>query len=148
MKNLIFVAVVMATKLVDAGEHVPVPIILDTDIASDVDDVGSVAVLHALANRGEAKILAMGVCVKNPWTPLCLDALNTYFQRPEIPLGVVKGPAFKERSAYARQIAQEYPHALKRAEDAPDAAALYRQVLARQPDRSVVIVSIGFLTNL
>src|ERR1700685_3912384 len=136
-----------ATHLFAAERH-PVPVILDTDMAGDVDDVGSVAVLHALANRGEAKILAMGVCVKNPWTHLCLDALNTYFQRPEIPLGVVKGPAFKERSAYARQIAQEYPHALKRAEDAPDAAALYRQVLARQPDRSVVIVSIGFLTNL
>src|ERR1700685_390047 len=140
MKNLIFVAVVMATKLVDAGEHVPVPIILDTDIASDVDDVGAVAILHAMANHGEAKILAMGVCVKNPWTPLCLDALNTYFQRPEIPLGVVKGPAFKERSAYARQIAQEYPHALKRAEDAPDAAALYRQGPPGQAARTGVVV--------
>ena len=128
-------------------EPVPVPIIFDTDIMGDVDDVGAVAVLHALANRGEAKILAMGVCVKNAWCPLCLDALNTYFKRRDIPLGVVKGPAHTRASKYAQGIAQEFPHALKSAEDAPDAALVYRQVLATQPDRSVAMVSVGQLTN-
>jgi inosine-uridine nucleoside N-ribohydrolase len=122
-------------------------LIFDTDIMGDVDDVGAVAVLHALANRGEAKILATGVCVKNPWSPLCLDALNTYFGRPDVPLGVVKGPAHNRASKYAQGIAQEFPHALKSAADAPDAALVYRQVLAKQPDRSVVMVSVGQLTN-
>jgi len=148
IKEFLFIVVLLSSSLVHAGERVPVSVILDTDITSDVDDVGAVAILHALANRGEAKILAMGVCVKNPWSPLCLDALNTYFNRPEIPLGVVKGPALSEPSNYARQIAGEFPHALKRADDAPDAALLYRQVLAKQPDGSVVLVSIGPLTNL
>jgi inosine-uridine nucleoside N-ribohydrolase len=148
MRKSIFVVVLLVSCPVHAGERIPVPVILDTDITSDVDDVGAVAVLHALANLGEAKILAMGVCVKNPWSPLCLDALNTYFNRPEIPLGVVKGPALSEPSKYARDIAQKFPHALKRADDAPDAALLYRQVLAKQPDGSVVMVSIGPLTNL
>ncbi|MCY2995628.1 MAG: nucleoside hydrolase [Planctomycetota bacterium] len=124
-----------------------VPLIFDTDIMGDVDDVGAVAVLHALANRGEATILAMGVCVKNPWCPLCLDALNTYSRHPDIPLGVVKGPAHNRASRYAQGIAQEFPHALKSAEDAPEAALVYRQVLAKQPDRSVVMVSVGQLTN-
>jgi Inosine-uridine preferring nucleoside hydrolase len=131
-----------------AAPPAPVPVVLDTDMGSDVDDVGAVAVLHALANRGEAKILAMGVSIKNEWTPLCLDALNTYFHRPEIPLGVVKGPALRDSSKYARQIAQEFPHALQSADSLPDAALLYRKILARQPDRSVVLISIGTLTNL
>src|ERR1700722_7905705 len=148
LKGAIFVVFLVASTTVQAAERHPIPVILDTDMGSDVDDVGSVAVLHALANRGETKILAMGVCIKNPWTPLCLDALNTYFKRPEIPIGVVKGPAFKDMSLYAHKIADEFPHALKRAEDAPDAALLYRRVLAEQPDQSVVIVSIGPLTNL
>ena len=126
----------------------PVPIIFDTDIMGDVDDVGAVAVLHALADRGEAEILAMGVCVKNPWSPLCLDALNTYFKRPDVPLGVVKGPAHTGRSKYAQGVAEEFPHALKSADDAPDAALLYRQALAKQPDGSAVVVSVGQLTNL
>jgi hypothetical protein len=113
----------------------------------DVDDVGAVAILHAMASRGEAKVLAMGVCVKNPWCPLCLDALNTYFGRPKIPLGVVRGPAHSRASKYAQGLAEEFPHALMSAQDAPDAAMLYRKVLAGQPDRSVVMVSVGQLTN-
>jgi hypothetical protein len=131
-----------------AAQSAPVPVILDTDMGSDVDDVGAVAVLHALANRGEARILAMGVSIKNEWTPLCLDALNAYFHRPEIPLGVVKGPALRDSSKYARLIAQEYPHSLQSAASLPDAALLYRKILARQPDGSVVMISIGTLTNL
>ncbi len=126
----------------------PVPVIFDTDMMGDVDDVGATALLHALANRGEAKILAMGVCVKLPATPLCLDALNTYFGRGEIPIGVVKGQAVKEPSKYADAVAREFPHRLKSAADAPDVVDLYRKVLAAQPDRSVVLVSVGMLTNL
>ncbi|MBC8874063.1 MAG: nucleoside hydrolase [Planctomycetes bacterium] len=137
-----------ATNILAAAENrQPVPIIFDTDIQGDADDVGAVAMLHALADGGEARILAMGVSCKNPWSPLCLDALNTYYGRPQIPLGVVKGPAFYKRSKYARTVAEEFPHRLKSADDAPDAAILYRQVLAKQVDASVVLVSVGQLTN-
>ncbi len=128
-------------------ERLPVRIIFDTDIQGDADDVGAVALLHALADRGEAAILAMGVSCKNPWSPLCLDALNTYYGRPQVPIGVVKGPAFVKPSKYARAVAEEFPHRLKSADDAPDAAMLYREVLAKQADASVVMVSVGQLTN-
>ena len=133
-------------RVEDADE--PVQLIFDTDIMGDVDDVGTVAVLHALANEGEVEILAMGVSGKNPWCPLCLDALNVYFQRPNIPIGVVKGPGFDKRSKYAEGIANEFPHNLQSAEDAPNAALLYREVLAKQPDKSVVFVSVGQITNV
>ncbi len=126
----------------------PVPVIFDTDMMTDVDDVGAAAVLHALANRGEARIVAVGVCVKNPWTPLCLDVLNTYFGRGDIPLGVVRGAARNEPSKYAEAIAREFPHRLKSAADAPDVVAVYRRMLAKQPDASLVFISVGQLTNL
>lgn len=126
----------------------PVRLIFDTDMMGDVDDVGTVAVLHALANQGEVEILAMGLSGKNPWSPLCLDALNTYFRRPDVPIGVVRGPAFDKRSRYAEAISKEFPHSLESADDAPDAAILYRKVLASQPDNSVVMVSVGQVTNI
>ncbi|MFZ5830413.1 MAG: nucleoside hydrolase [Planctomycetota bacterium] len=147
MRSLAYLSIVLTAVVAQAGERDPVPVIFDTDIMGDVDDVGAVAVLHALADRGEAKILATGVCVKNPWSPLCLDALNTYFGRGDLPLGVVKGPAHNRASKYAQTIAEEFPHAIRSAEDAPDAALLYRQVLADQPDQSVVMVSVGQLTS-
>ena len=133
--------------LAAAEDRQTVRIIFDTDIQGDADDVGAVAVLHALADRGEAEILAMGVSCKNPWSPLCLDALNAYYGRPQIPIGVVKGPAFYRRSKYAQAIAEEFPHSLESADDAPDAALLYRQILAKQEDACVVMVSVGQLTN-
>lgn len=147
MRSLAFVCAMFVAAVVDAAERAPVRLIFDTDIMGDVDDVGAVAVLHALADRGEAEILAMGVCVKNPWSPLCLDALNTYFGRPVIPLGVVKGPAHNRASKYAQGISEEYPRTLKAAEDAPDATAVYRRILAQEVDQSVVMVSVGQLTN-
>ena len=126
----------------------PVKLIFDTDIMGDVDDVGTVALLHALADSGEAEILAMGVSSKNPWSPLCLSALNSYFGRPDVPVGVLRNPAPMKLSRYARQIAEEFPRRLKSIDDAPEAATLYREVLAGAEDNTVVMVTVGYLGNL
>ena len=135
-------------SLAAATKPTPVPLVFDTDIMGDVDDVGTVAVLHALADLGEVEILAMGVSSKNPWSPLCLSALNAYFRRGDIPLGVLRGPGPSKHSRYARQIAEEFPRRLKSLDEAPDAAMVYRQALAARSDQSLVIVSVGFLGNL
>lgn len=140
--------ILVATCTLGAEPAPPVPVIFDTDIQGDVDDVGAVAVLHALADLGEIEILATGVSAKNPYSPPCLDALNTYFGRPELPLGVVKGPGFFRDSKYAKQITEEFPHQLKSTEDAPDAPVVYRKVLAAQEDNSVVMISVGPITNM
>ncbi len=126
----------------------PVPVIFDTDIMGDVDDVGAVAALHALADRGEAQILAMAVSSKHESSPVCLSALNHYFGRPHLPIGRPQGAAFFRESKYARQIAREFPHELNSAKDAPIASVVYRRALASAEDGSVVIISVGQLTNL
>ncbi len=125
-----------------------IPIILDTDMESDVDDVGALAMLHALADFGETDLLAVMVCAKNPWSILCADRINTYFNRKNLPLGQLKGPGVDRESRYARQVAEEFPGTLQSAQSAPDAVDQYRSILAGQPDNSVVILSIGYLTNL
>jgi hypothetical protein len=134
----------------------PVKVIFDTDMAGDVDDVGALAILHALADLGEAEILAVGISSRNEDVGPCVDAINTWYGRPDIPIGYQRGiqvgyPADTGetiRSKYAAEVGKAFPHRLARSRDAPDAALLYRQVLAAQPDGSVVIVSVGFLTNL
>ncbi|MFO1499327.1 MAG: nucleoside hydrolase [Verrucomicrobiota bacterium] len=133
-------------------------IIYDTDMAEDVDDSGALAVLHALANHGEAEILATMVSARNEWVGPCLDSINTYYGRPNIPIGYVRGlqhgypPTLASNretpSKYAEEVGRHFPHDLQKSSDAPEAAALYRKILAAQPDQSVVIVSVGFLTNL
>jgi len=126
----------------------PVNVILDTDIGPDCDDVAAVVLLHGLAARGEARLLAMMCCISSEWGAPCLDALNTYYGRPEIPVGTLKAPGFLDNPSYNREVARQFPHALKSGRDAPDATALYRSVLVKQPDRSIVVVAVGPLKNL
>ena len=134
----------------------PVRIIYDTDMAGDVDDVGALGALHALADLGEAEILAAGISSRNEHVGPCLDAINTWYGRPDIPIGYQRGiqvgyprdTGEATESKYAEAVAKSFPHDLARSSDAPDAALLYRRILAGQPDGRVVIVSVGFLTNL
>ena len=123
-----------------------VPVILDTDISSDVDDVGAVAVLHSLGNEGRADILAMMVSAVNPTASGCLRALNGYFGRPAIPVGTLAGKGVADESKYTAAISREFAGEGKG--DDHQAVALYREVLSRQPDHSVVVVTVGYLTNL
>jgi inosine-uridine nucleoside N-ribohydrolase len=129
----------------------PVPVIFDTDMDSDCDDLGALAVLHALADQGEAKILGVVTTTDNAFSPLCADAINTYYGRPDIPIGVLDpkaGGSAKAQSRYTKEIAEEFPHDLASYGDAEDAVELYRRTLAGQPDNSVVLITVGHLTSL
>lgn len=128
----------------------PVRIIFDTDMDTDCDDAGALAMLHALAARGEVRILATVVSSKYPYSAPCVEAINRYHGRADLPVGVPKGrgASTSRGSRYARTIAAEFETALKTGDDAPSAAEVYRRVLAAQPDRSVVVVTVGYLTNL
>jgi inosine-uridine nucleoside N-ribohydrolase len=130
----------------------PVSIIFDTDLGPDYDDVGALTLLHALADSGEVKILATVSSNLDTLVVPCIDAINTYFGRPEIPLGAPrKGVNMGDlwhREKWTEALAAKYPHAVKSTADAPDALQIYRRILAKAPDTSVVIVTVGFLTNL
>jgi len=126
----------------------PVKIIFDTDMDSDCDDVGALAVLHALADRGECEILATVVSTRNPWSPGCVDAINTFYGRPDLPIGCPKTGNVQKPTKYAKILAEKYPNDIGPVGKLPDALDIYRQVLAAQPDDSVVIVTVGYLTNV
>jgi inosine-uridine nucleoside N-ribohydrolase len=125
----------------------PVPVILDTDIGPDCDDAGAVAVLNALADLGEARLLAMGCCTSNEWGAACIAAINTYYGRPDIPVGTYKGEGFLTESPYSEAVGRNFPNPVGNGHNAPDARDVYRQTLAAQPDGSVVFCTIGPLNN-
>lgn len=128
----------------------PVSVIFDSDMGPDYDDVGAIALLHAFADKGEANILATIASTKYNNVAAVLSTLNTYFQRPNIPIAVPKGEALELRDFqhWTDSIVKNYPHAVNSNRDVPDAVALYRRVLAIQPNNSVTIITVGFLTNL
>jgi hypothetical protein len=122
-------------------------IIFDTDVGGDIDDAGAFAVMHALADRGEIEILAVGVVNGHSLAVPYSDALNTWYGRPDIPVGTIKTPAPFERDLYMAPIVAAYPHRLTK-ETAPDVVALYRKLLAAQPDQSVTLIVVGPPTNI
>ncbi|MBN1124806.1 MAG: nucleoside hydrolase [Sedimentisphaerales bacterium] len=123
-----------------------VSIIFDTDIGTDVDDAGALAILHIMADRGEAKILATMSANQNRWCAPAIDVINTYYGRPDLPIGSSKtGPDPEE---WYHDSVSDFPHDLTSGENAPDAVTLYRKILAAQPDKSVIIVVVGWLTNM
>jgi inosine-uridine nucleoside N-ribohydrolase len=142
-------SVVLLTGCQSASRKVsskPVSIIFDTDIGTDVDDAGALAILHVMADQGEAEILATVSANQNRWCVPALDAINTYYGRPNLPIGCSRtGPG---PEGWYHQNVAAFPHDLTRSDQAPDAVALYRKILAAQPDNSVTIVAVGWLTNM
>ncbi|MDO4195017.1 MAG: nucleoside hydrolase [Prevotellaceae bacterium] len=128
-------------------------IIFDTDMAPDYDDVGALALLHALADFGETEILATVSSNKCETTVPCLEVINTYFGRPDIPVGCVKGEAhdqstWHEGLRWTEELPKNYPHTTEKASDSRDALEVYREVLSKQPDKSVTLIVVGMLTNM
>jgi inosine-uridine nucleoside N-ribohydrolase len=130
--------------------NAPVSIVFDTDFGPDYDDVGAITLLHALADSGQARILATIASDKYANVGPVLNAFNTWFNRPDIPIGVARGEAVADpdRQHWSDTILARYPHRIKSNAQLPGAVSLYRQILSRQPDKSVTIVTVGFLTNL
>jgi len=130
--------------------HTPVKIILDTDLGPDYDDVGALTILHAMADSGKAEILAILASNKHDMVAPSIEVINTYFGRKTLPIGAPKteGVNIASSQHWPDSIVAKYPHTIKSTSEVPDAVEIYRKVLASQPDNSVTIVTIGFLTNL
>lgn len=116
----------------------------------DYDDVGAITLLHAFADSGYVKILATIASTKYEGVASVFDVLNTYFKRPDILIGVPKGKALelKDSQHWTDTLLLNYPHSIKKNAEALSALEAYRRLLASQPDRSVTIITVGFLTNI
>lgn len=131
----------------------PVHVIFDTDITGDVDDVLALAMLHTLADRGECVIDAVTISKINPLTAPFVDAVNTFYGRGEIPIGVTRDSQHRD-SLYLHLVEQRegdrfrYPHDLLSSDDAPEAVEVLRRALAKADDHSTAIVQVGLATNL
>ena len=142
--------VLMAGISLPAQKPKPIPVIFDSDMGPDYDDVGAITLLHAFADSGYINILATIASTKYEGVAAVFNVLNTYFNKPGILIGVPKGKALelKDNQHWTDTILQNYPHKIKKNDEAVSAAEAYRRSLASQADGSVTIITVGFLTNL
>ena len=152
--SCLLVCVAIAAIPATASAAEPIPLIFDTDIGNDIDDALALGMIYALESRGECRLLAVTVTKDEAMSAPYVDAVNTFYGRGNVPIGVVRNGPTPEPSKYTPIAAKKdgehlrYPHRLTSGSEAPDAVALLRQTLAHEKDGSVVIVQVGASTNL
>jgi purine nucleosidase len=132
-----------------------VRLIFDTDICGDCDDVLALGMIHTLQSRGLCSLLAVTISADHDLAAPFVDAVNNFYGRGAIPIGVVGKGGVVEKSEFLSLVEEKepdgrfrYPHDLLSSSSAPRATDVLRATLANQPDRSVAIVQVGFSTNL
>ena len=131
----------------------PTKLILDTDMGAgpctDVDDVGTLCMLNALADNREIELLAVVLNTNSPQSVGVISVIQHYYGRDDVAIGAVKtGWRGNHAHRYVSRLVTEWPSPLKSSSQVPSAVDVYRRVLAAQPDNSVVVASVGMLTNL
>jgi len=143
-----------APSLLAEEGHRPVPLIFDTDIGNDVDDVLALAMIHSLEDLGQCKLLAVTITKDHPSAATFTDAVNTFYGRGDIPIGVCQSDVTNNEGKFLKLAhvkvdgEARFPHDLATGKDAPQAVELLRKTLASAEDNSVVIAQVGFSTNL
>ena len=150
----------------------PIPVIFDTDLDGDVDDVGALALLNDFMDQGEAKLLACVHNTSNAQLSSCgaIQAINAWYGHPSIPIGQSYGekgpatpmtsvllPAPKEgyhtvpgpfSSSYTQQLHQKFAPDFPNDDKLPAGVDVYRKALASAEDGTVVICSVGTMENI
>lgn len=125
-----------------------IKILLDTDLGSDCDDAGALAVLHKMADKGLCEILAVTHCSSGVCGAVTIQAINDWYKRPEIPIGIYKKREFLTAGNYIKY-SKPLSEAYLQNNDMPqieDAVRVMRKTLVENKD--VVIAVIGMSNNI
>jgi hypothetical protein len=131
----------------DMNSERKIKIIFDTDIGSDCDDAGAMAVLHKLADYEEVEILGVIFSSNaNKFGTGTCAAINTYYGRDYLPLGqlhdsVTIGDPGDSYSKYIAQSTNIYGHTI--IDSITESTLIYKELLKNQPDSSVTIITVG-----
>ncbi len=132
-------------------------IIFDTDMDTDCDDAGALAMLYEYAKRGKADLLGIVSDSVSPYAAPCCEALGNFYG-VGVPIGALDSDFCfgeerlvryrehsKEMSFYNKEIASSLQKTCK---NYPSEVEVYRRCLADAPDGSVTVVCVGLLTAL
>lgn len=137
-----------AKSSTDATHGKPVKIIFDADFGDDGDDLLALLMLHHMQDNNECEIIAIGQCNNTLGMPAAIDVINTYYNRPDIPIGQQQSDTHKG-DQYGTFLRENYPE-LTDLEIAysPDVINLYRRILSKVPDHSVKFIVEGSKKNM
>ncbi len=135
----------------------PVRLIFDTDMGNDVDDALALAIIHYFQSRGECELLAVTTTKDNPHVVPYIKMFNNFYGYPDIPVGSIKSGIEIHDGRYIRKVLEardesgkyKYnPKGYKAGDFALDSVELLRKTLAGIKEGKVIIVQVGFSTNM
>ena len=106
--------------------------------------------LLQLEKQGKAQLVGVTVSSAYPKSAAVVSAVNTYYGRGDIPVGAPKNGkgVFLDWSCFLDKVANEFPHAIESNDAAEDAVKVMRKALAQANDDEIILVTIGYMTNL
>lgn len=132
-----------------------IPVIMDTDVGNDIDDVIALQMLINYHKTGKIDLLGIGIGKNYPRVVEYIDAYCRFNGLDNIPLGYAgKGPNPDQGRFVSQTLdtlingAPVFTAARKLDASIPEGYKLYRKLLASQPDSSVVFIAVGPVTNL
>ncbi len=133
-------------------------IIFETDLGNDIDDALALDMLYKYQDASDIELLGIMLNKEGTPPPEFTDIMNSWYGYPEIPIGIIHNGVECEHDAsnYAKCVSlmenengePKFQRSLNNHTALPEAHLLYRELLVKQPDHSVTIVSVGFSTNL
>jgi hypothetical protein len=149
---VVLAVALLAPATAGAGErrtHEPPRVIVDTDLSRWWDDATAIGLANVLDQRGRIRLLGVVSDVPNRKAVAAIDAIDTAYGHGRLPLGAVAGSAADSfPHGYTDVLTRRLPHSVRDSTAVPNAVTTYRWLLAKAPDHSVTIVSLGGYTNL
>lgn len=122
-------------------------IIFDTDFGGDADDLGALAMLNHFQNKRECDLLAVMCWNTEKYAVSAIDAVNTYYGNPDIPIGRRSEEVQITEWNHTKILTDNLLYDLSY-EKAPETTELYRKLLSEAEDQSITLVTVGPLLNV
>ena len=138
-------------------EQRDIRVILDCDMGSSTDDLFALMMLYRYMDMKRCNLIGVIVDRMGKANADIVDVMNNFYGYPDIPIGLETDG---QKDTHVWITYHNLPYA-RSTEGVPmfkrsvgddgtymEAYKLYRKLLAEQPDKSVTIASIGFVTSL
>lgn len=153
----IFAACNLSTK--NQTTQSGISIIFETDMGNDIDDAMALDMLYKYADMGLVNLLGVSTNKIGQYSIEFLDLMNTWYGYPNLPMGKItegvdheiEKPHIdytKPTCLYQENGESPFERTHRDYEKIPESPLFYRELLAKQPDNSVIVVSVGFSTNI
>ncbi|KAI1655915.1 hypothetical protein F4813DRAFT_365733 [Daldinia decipiens] len=130
-------------------------LIIDTDLLSFDDDPLAIGLSDILQNWGQVELIGVMSSVNSRYVPPAIDAINTYFGYPQIPIAIRKPvdnltrvPEYPEYGAYVTGLTYNFTEDVRDGTNTPDPVSSYRYLLSTSADDSITLAVIGFFDNV